>query len=81
MKDGGPAFPVTQSQSCPSCHIGMIQHDTGMTLRDWFAGNAMKGIVISERIDGGNLLGSKIAKTAYRLADAMIAEREKGEGK
>jgi len=48
----------------------------GMTLRDWFAGQCLPGIV-------GNHVGyshgqeAEIAATAYRVADAMLAERDK----
>ena len=45
---------------------------TGMTLRDWFAGQAL----VSMRAELGGE-DSEIAKYAYDLADAMIAERDK----
>ncbi|MGI4732915.1 MAG: hypothetical protein ACRYFW_14375 [Janthinobacterium lividum] len=61
----------------------------GMTLRDWFAGRAMHGIVGSIGSDEGylrldyharadNLTVSQwIARDAYKQADAMLAERGK----
>ena len=45
----------------------------GMTLRDWFAGQAMAGIC------RGGVDFPKDAARAYRIADAMLAERMKGE--
>ncbi len=47
-----------------------------MTLRDWFAGQALVGILA----DGAMVRKppSDIAKMAYVFADAMLAEREKG---
>lgn len=42
----------------------------GMTLRDWFAGQALAGL--SAKNHAG---GVSIAKSAYALADAMLAER------
>ena len=45
---------------------------TGMTLRDYFAGQALAGIMANPHIgdDGG-------PKYAYYLADAMLAQRHK----
>jgi hypothetical protein len=62
---GGSAFPYGGN------------HHTGMTLRDWFAGQAIHGLlhqahVFEIREDGW------IAKRAYETAGAMLAEREKG---
>ena len=46
---------------------------TGMTLRDWFAGMALQGLIGSPR----KLSPSEtISGRAYELADAMIKERE-----
>ena len=47
-------------------------HDTGMSLRDWFAGQALAwaghdGWLIRDP--------ENMAKRAYRMADAMIAAR------
>ena len=59
-KDGGPAFPV-----------GLLP---GMSLRDYFAGQALVSIT-TEGLRLDQMQG--IAKRAYRIADAMLAEREK----
>lgn len=61
---GGPAFPVGS---------GDMRDPTGMTLRDWFAGMAMQGLVSSPR----SIPRATMAEHAYLMADAMIAEREK----
>lgn len=85
-KDGGCAFPSI-------LQVNGIRHEqTGMTLRDWFAGQALPTIYrawdqsclrnignpdpdvikdVNECLDG-------IATDCYRIADAMIAAREKG---
>ena len=66
---GGPAFPQAHE------HNG-----TGMTLRDWFAGQIMNGMVSSPdfKVDiDGEFIGIKRAGVAYAIADAMLAEREK----
>ena len=50
-----------------------------MTLRDYFAAKAMEGVLAH-----ATLFEQKdivISVYAYRMADAMIAEREKGETK
>lgn len=65
-KDGGPAFPST------------LQPTSGMTLRDWFAGQALAGLVADPNTRGWeteNMPGK--AEFCYELADAMIKEREK----
>lgn len=77
---GGPAFPRRQHNSIidrygnrPTVH-GHGGHP-GMTLRDWFAGQALLGFLQDE-------LGNDpewVAKCCYNQADAMIAERNKDE--
>ena len=61
-KTGGAAFP----------HVSTHMDRTGMTLRDYFAGQVI-GQLEAFSPDGA-------AALAYRVADAMIAEREKGAG-
>ena len=68
--DGGPAFPL-QLENRDQYH-GSFR---GMSLRDWFAGQALAGICAVSGIDFGGPEGT--AKLAYRLADAMLAERAK----
>ena len=53
----------------------------GMTLRDWFAGQALSGICFTLRDDEVEALGDGIkggrfiVAAAYNLADAMLAKR------
>ena len=76
--DGGPAFPVSWD----------IDGDlNGMSLRDWFAGRAMQGIVSSidsednylrlrnHAMADGLTVSQWIARDAYKQADAMLAAR------
>lgn len=83
--DGGAAFP-----SAPPLPFdtGLKYGGAGMSLRDWFAGQAMAGIAgalteLTSRENGessGALLLEGIAGSgalAYALADAMLAERSK----
>jgi hypothetical protein len=48
----------------------------GMTLRDWFAGQALAGL-LSNSNDCFNPEGA--ARVAFEIADAMLAERERGQ--
>ena len=45
----------------------------GMTLRDWFAGQAISGILIRDR----TLFNRELAEFAYDIADAMIEKKGK----
>lgn len=62
INDGGPAFPVDE------------QYFSGMTLRDWFAGQALANRYTQEARDD-----KKVAQWAYQIADAMLSAREAGE--
>lgn len=53
-------------------------YEDGMTLRDWFAGQALVGMASIALDDGDMLMGwADMAKASYSAADAMLAEREK----
>lgn len=63
--DGGPAFPGGGNAA---------PFQAGMSLRDWFAGQALNGILLG----GGAKYGEQNAvQLAYSCADAMLAERAK----
>lgn len=47
----------------------------GMTLRDWFAGQAL----IAMKMDNGKWQPNQLAKAAYDVADAMLKARKKGD--
>ena len=79
MNNGGPAFPQSDLSGYG---IGPVDGMAGMSLRDWFAGQALAGWLASYGPDAGhpaNRPGSRetVARQAYEIADAMIAEREK----
>lgn len=75
IEDGGPAFPV-QNAAAWQGH--------GMTLRDYFAAKAMQGVCagnpeympvcVDQSDDPSDVV--LIARTAYAMADAMLAARE-----
>jgi hypothetical protein len=64
IKTGGPAFPI----SLPGCGDNGA---SGMTLRDWFAGQALAGLQL--RVQGAE----NAADWAYLIADAMLKRRSK----
>jgi hypothetical protein len=64
--DGGPAFPI-ETTATP--------YAPGMSLRDWFAGQALAGLVRSEQPDGFPAWVGH-ALDAYALADAMLEARK-----
>lgn len=71
-----PAFP---QQCADALDVGMVHE--GMTLRDWFAGQALAGYIA--HLGGQGIhVGSytdECATEAFMLADAMLAARSKGE--
>lgn len=62
IDDGGPAFPVE-----------IAVRDKGMTLREWFAGQAIIGITSCPESEWGQ----KDANAAVIVADALIAALKK----
>ncbi len=66
---GGPAFPGEGT------NMGRYH---GMTLRDWFAGQALVGMLASAPVaDRSKPKHRGWAENAYLFADAMLAERSK----
>ena len=61
INDGGPAFPTPAG----------IQHNDGMTLRDYFAAAALQGLLAYDG-DCSTAIG-----LAYHTADAMLDWRKK----
>lgn len=50
----------------------------GMYLRDYFAGQALAGLMSSE-VKGREYSNEWVAKRSYHVADAMLAAREDGQ--
>ena len=66
--DGGQAFPISDAS-------GPIQ--SGLTMRDYFAGQALTGLSNVGNIDLYDTAYERIAHEAYRFADAMLSARNK----
>jgi hypothetical protein len=72
--DGGSAFPQSRVQVGED--NSLVETVTGgMSLRDWFAGQALAGLVRSEQPDGFPAWVGH-ALDAYALADAMLEARK-----
>lgn len=66
--DNPPAFPVSDT---------FRRHQEGMTLRDYFAAQALgMGFDWTNLHETGGY--AEAAQVAYEIADAMLAERQKG---
>lgn len=66
--DSGPAFP------CEGGATSGLHPNPGMTLRDWFAGQALMGI--GYELDVSDPVNCAVtARHCWNLADAMLAAR------
>ena len=65
INDGGLAYPGT----------GRWDMIHGMTLRDWFAGQAI-GTIIQQGTGKSGCHYELVASLSYRYADAMLKQRE-----
>lgn len=78
VDDGGPAFPQKEG----SYYENGMHFYSGMTLRAWFAGQALAGLCanhdhINSTDDSDNGVAA-LAAHAAKLADAMLAARKGG---
>ncbi|OCC05081.1 hypothetical protein BA190_09200 [Labrys sp. WJW] len=87
VKDGGAAFPlglkgkvVFGGGRYDGAHVPEYQpiHE-GMSLRDWFAGQALAGLAAYPGREGERNEPHHFARWAYALADAMILARGGGD--
>lgn len=89
--DGGTAFPVEGMRGLPGSSGQQVQMviSSGMSLRDYFAGEAMQGylsglssstemtsLAAGNARDRGMTADQYIAKHSYALADAMLEARK-----
>lgn len=79
VNDGGQAFP---QPLCYSPEGEAWPAYPGMSLRDWFAGQALAGICANGHTpwspNVADIEDAEVARAAYDLADAMLGARVKG---
>lgn len=73
IDNGGPVMPVVLEKAAQDGGYIRIPWP-GMSLRDWFAGQALIGLVAGRVV--GDLTIEGEAVDAYRYADAMLAARK-----
>ena len=67
INNGGPAFPAHWN--------GVQPPQQGMTLRDWFAGQALAGMMASRNPTSPRFHPDDDAEYVYAVADAMLKAR------
>ena len=77
IDDGGAAFPFGQVSERTGQPINGF-FNPGMTLRDYFAGQALVGILSCPLKINDTL--NEYARCAYAQADAMLDARERKDG-
>lgn len=78
-QDGGPAFPSSHDYGwSEKLKRYEAVGDKGMSIRDWFAGQFLMGLAAGQQRKMTTLHARDISADCYKIADAMLAEREKG---
>lgn len=79
IKDGGQAFPVPEQRAFDGA--GLCEGSPGMSLRDYFAGQALVGSLANPEVATLVSLDHEFtAKLCYLMADAMLSARTNGGG-
>lgn len=76
--DNPYAFPLPHFEQ-----NGKLFYQDGMTLRDWFAGQALTStmrLVTGMECENGETMAQCFARRAYEMADAMLEARSKQHG-
>lgn len=88
MFDGGPAFPAFVDGNTRNLTTSVFNE--GMSLRDWFAGQALAGVLANphsandarEMEKDGDINGRRfrelLVQHCYIVADAMLKARQQG---
>lgn len=66
-RDGGPAFPAGTHTFYEGAPGEYDETFYGMSLRDWFAGQALTGAMVAE-----GWTAKQVAERCYMVADAML---------
>ncbi len=88
QNDGGPAFPTPPLPVVSGVAAGQWSTtyqpipSAGMSLREWYAGKALQGLLSNPKICDtllalGKLRFAGVAQDAFVYADAMLAARAK----
>lgn len=85
INDGGPAYPCNWMDFQPTTGEQVVREQfPGMSLRDWFAGQALVGILSNHTLLSEVDFNSPPSSTrqaasdyAFAVADCMIAARNK----
>ena len=79
IKTGGPAFPEGEAWTSTDvmghqrdCSRGPLR--AGMTMRQWYAGMAMQGMLACSDTPAG-WSETQMAEFAFRYADAMVEQQ------
>lgn len=79
VNTGGNAFPTGTWEYGGQNNVLPYQ-EKGMSLRDYFAAQALSGFCANlSAILTRDVHFKNLAEDAWRIADAMLAERERGE--
>lgn len=75
--DGGAAFPLAYAETNEHGVQFPFAH-TGMSLRDWYAGQALAGLMSDAGLRPASTSEFEhMARRLFQVADAMLAERNK----
>ena len=69
--DGGPAFPRPATVVNDTTRMDRIGEQPGMTLRQWYAGMALQGLLANKHTTGKI---EEVARNAFIAADWMITK-------
>lgn len=83
LTDGGPAFPVHPDvMAGPEGQVISItaytKIETGMTLRQWYVGLALQGLLAGIGPDAYDGRSKQLAKLACEHADQLLVEESGG---
>lgn len=75
--NGGPAFPSEERIYGADGTVLQKVEYRGMTLRDWFAGQVLAGMMACDpAIVDGKYEPDIVARSCFALADAMLKARQ-----
>jgi len=76
IDSGGYAFPSSYESRPDFYGRKSLIVNGGMTLRDYFAAEAVKGLLSGQFSDHGHYNLNAVPQEAYRIADSMLKARK-----